>query len=260
VDTTLSQAQRMSAPRAIALCQCFNGALEFQAGNWQQAEEALRESITLYNEIGAASGEALARQRLGVLLTAQGRLDEAMAILEEALLVAERAVMRAHCLARLYAAMARNRLTAGDLSEADQALYMGLTMSERHGNCTTCDALLLPVAVSVRVAQDELAEAAEFCRRLEQEAAGYGSQTWIAMARKARGELAAARGEHDAALEAFDKAIRGFRQAGFDYEAARCLSAAADVRRKRAATGDRQKATEAQTEAERIYETLEAAT
>ncbi|MFW6184280.1 MAG: tetratricopeptide repeat protein [Chloroflexota bacterium] len=259
MDTTMSQAQRMSAPRAIALCQCFNGALEFQAGHWQQAEEALRESIALYKEIGAASGEALARQRLGVVLTAQGRLDEALTILEEAIVVAERAVMRAHCLARLYAAMARNRLAAGDLGAADHALYLGLSMSERHGNCTTCDALLLPAAVSVRVAQNELAEAAEFCRQLEQEAAGYGSQTWIAMARQARGELAAAREEHEAALEAFEEAEQGFRQAGFDYEAARCLSAAADVRRQRAAPGDREKATEAQQEAERIYEALQVA-
>lgn len=259
MDTTLSQAQRMSAPRAIALCQCFNGALEFQAGHWQQAEEALRESIALYNEIGAASGEALARQRMGVVLTAQGRLDEALTTLEEGALVAERAVMRAHCLTRLYAAMARNRLVAGDLGAADHALYLGLAMSERHGNCTTCDALLLPVAVSVRVAQDDLAAAAEFCRRLEEEAADYGSQTWLAMARQARGELAAAREEYEAALVAFEEAIRGFRQAGFDYEAARCLSAAAAVRHRRAAPGDPEKATEAQQEADRIYEELEVA-
>jgi tetratricopeptide (TPR) repeat protein len=70
----------MGAPRAIALCQCFNGALEFQAGRWSEAEPALRESIKLYHELGAAAGEALALQRLGTLLTARGRLDEALPI------------------------------------------------------------------------------------------------------------------------------------------------------------------------------------
>ena len=50
----------MGAPRAIALCQCFNGALEFQAGHWTEAETVLRESLRLYHELGAASGEALA--------------------------------------------------------------------------------------------------------------------------------------------------------------------------------------------------------
>src|SRR5262245_1753350 len=109
----------MSAPRAIALCQCFNGALEYQAGHWQEAETALEESIRLYRQIGAASGEALACQRLGVLQTAGGRLDEALAVLEEGVVAAERALMRAHCLTRLYAAMARNRLAADDREAAE---------------------------------------------------------------------------------------------------------------------------------------------
>ena len=96
VDTTLSQARRMNTPRAIAFCQCFNGALEFQAGNWDDAETALRESFRLNAEIGAASGEAFARQRLGVVLTARGQLEEGKAVLQEGAAVAERAIMRAH--------------------------------------------------------------------------------------------------------------------------------------------------------------------
>ena len=70
MTTTLAQAQRMGAGGAIALCHCFAGALEFQAGHWSTAEDALCKSIQLYREIGAASGEALACQRLGVLQTA----------------------------------------------------------------------------------------------------------------------------------------------------------------------------------------------
>jgi hypothetical protein len=60
----------MGAPRAITLCQCFNGALEFQ-GYWIEARSVLRESVKLYRELGAASGEARS-QRLGILLTARG--------------------------------------------------------------------------------------------------------------------------------------------------------------------------------------------
>lgn len=257
VDTTLAQAQRMSAPRAVALCQCFNGSLEFQAGRWQQAEASLRESIELYHQIGAASGEALARQQLGVVLTARGELDEALSILEEGAVVAERAVMRAHCLARLYASMARNRLEAGAMEQAAQALQLGLQMSERHGNCSTCDALLLPVAANVRLAQGRLQEATEFCRQLCEAAASYRSRTWVAMARQVQGHVAAARDEYDAALNAFTKATRGFRKAGFDYEAARCLSAAARVRRQRAAPGDHREAEQVRREAEQIYASLQ---
>ncbi len=150
----------------------------------------------LYRELGAASGEALAWQRLGVLQTAQGRLDEAIASFQEGIIAAERATMRAHCLARLYAAMTRNRLLAGDIEAADRALALGMAMGKRHGNCSTCHALLLPAAVSACVAHRDLDAAEAFCRQLDTAAERYGSRTWVAMARQARGELAAARGDY----------------------------------------------------------------
>lgn len=219
----------MGAPRAIALCQCFNGALEFQAGHWEQAEAALRESINLYQELGAASGEALAWQRLGVLQTARGQLDAAMRSFEDGVMVAERAVMRAHCLTRLYASMTRNRLAAGDLAAADHYLCLGIAMGERHGHCTTCDALLLPAAVSVRVAQGDFDAADAFCRQLDAAAEQYGSRAWIAMARQARGELAAARGDINMALGYYADAQARYAAAGNAYEVARCLTAAAQL-------------------------------
>jgi predicted negative regulator of RcsB-dependent stress response len=246
----------MGAPRAIALCQCFMGALEFQAGHWAEAEAALRESIQLYREIGAASGEALACQRLGVLQTARGQLDQGLATLDEGVVVAERALMRAHCLTRLYAAMARNRLAAGDLRTADQALALGLAMSARHGHCTTCDALLLPAAVSVRVAQGDLAAAEAFCAQLDAAAEQYASRMWVAMARQARGELAAAQGEIDQALRAYAEAQAEFAATAHAYEAARCLASAATLRLQRGAPDDLELVGAAQAEAQRIFDQL----
>ena len=225
MDTTLSQAQRMSAPRAIALCQCFNGALEFQAGHWDDAEKELLESIRLYSEIGAASGESIARQRLGLVMTAQGRLEEAREMLQEGAAVAERAVMRAHCLTRVYATLAHNRLMADDLEAADQALGLGLSMSERHGNCSTCDALLLPVAVSVRAAQNDLEQAELFSQRLDAASNEYGSQMWRAMADQSRAELLSAQGKIEDAIACYKDAQRGFLEAGNRYEATRCEEA-----------------------------------
>lgn len=225
VDTTLAQAQRMSAPRAVALCQCFNGALELQAGNWEKAEEQLRESIRLYSEIGAASGEAIARQRLGLVLTAKGLVDEARSVLQEGAAVAERAIMRAHCLTRVYATLTHNRLVAGDIEGADQALELGLSMSKRHGNCSTCDALLLPVAVSVRIAQNDLDQADMFFRRLDVAAKEYSSRMWRAMAQQSQAELSAARGNLEAGLKQYENARYDFLQAGNHYEAARCREA-----------------------------------
>lgn len=249
----------MNAPRAVALCQCFNGALEFQAGHWAEAEAALRESIKLYRELGAASGEALAWQRLGVLQTARGQVDEAVTSFDEGVAVAEHAVMRAHCLTRLYASMTSNRLLAGNLEAADHFLALGLAMSERHGNCTTCHALLLPAAVSVHLAQGDVATAETFCRQLEDAAEKYASRTWVAMAKQSRGELVAAQGDLDQALACYTEAREGFKAAGNEYEAARCQASMAALRRIRSGPDDEEAARAAQTEARRTFERLGAA-
>src|SRR5262245_11336562 len=112
----------MGATRAIALCNCFGGVLDFQRGRWSQAEAKLEQAIAQYRAIGAASGEALWLQRLASVFTARGRLDDAHRLLEESLLAAERAMLRSHCLTRAYATLARNRLAAGDRANAVKCL------------------------------------------------------------------------------------------------------------------------------------------
>lgn len=246
----------MNAPRAIALCQCFNGALEFQAGNWREAEVALRDSIKLYREIGAASGEAVACQRLGALLTARGQLVEGQKVLEEGVIAAEHALMRTHCLARLYATLVRNRLEAGDIAAAEHALTQGLAMHERHGHCHTCDALLLPVAVSLRIQQGQLAAAEDFCNQLEQTAQKYASRVWTAMALASRAELSTAQGDWDRAIESYTQAHEGFAAGGNLYESACCLAAVSAIRAQRGASGDAEAAQAAQAQVKTIEERL----
>lgn len=255
---TYEQARRMKAPRAIALCQCFSGALDFQAGNWREAEAALRESIQLYRQIGAASGEALACQRLGMLQTARGQLEAGLATLEEGIIAAERASLRAHCLARLYAAMVHNRLEVGDVVAADSALTIGLEMSRRHGHCASCDTLLMPAAVRVRVRQGDLTAAEDFCHQLEQAAAKYASRIWMAMARQARAELAAAQSEVHQAIALYCQAHRDFTATGNAYEAARCLAALAHPYQTRHTPGDPEAASAARREAQQILDRLRA--
>ena len=133
----------MGAPRAIALCRCFDGALEFQAGNWEAAEAALRESVQMHRDIGAASGEALACQRLGVLLTEQGRLEEGKVILEEGLIaasgpslaewrfsaVALRRVRRMHAIERDFDAVPELAALVADMLEEMDALRARLQRS-----------------------------------------------------------------------------------------------------------------------------------
>ncbi|MDT8305719.1 MAG: hypothetical protein RRC07_07260 [Anaerolineae bacterium] len=217
----------MGAPRAIALCQSFNGALEFQVGRWSAAEDALHESITLFQQIGAADGEALSYQRLGILLTTQGKLVEGLAALEDGIVAAKHAKLRAHLSGRLYAAIARNRLLAGDLTAADDALALGEALTESHGHCALCEALLLPVAVSVRIAQGNLPAAEEYCRRLDEATRRYESRTWVALAAQARGELAVARGDREAAITYYTAARGGFEEANNRQAAQQCAEALA---------------------------------
>jgi len=219
----------MGAPRAIALCQSFNGALELQVGHWSQAKESLQESVQLFQEIGAADGEALSWQRLGILQTAQGQLDEGLLALEEGIVAAKHAKLRAHLQGRLYASVARNRLLAGDLPAAEQALLLGEALTESHGHCALCEALLLPVAVSVRIAQGDLTAAEEYCSQLDKATTRYGSYTWVALASQARGELAVARGDIEAAKSYYLEAQAGFHDAKNEYAATQCAEALAQL-------------------------------
>lgn len=235
VEQVHDQARRMGALRAVALCRCFSGALHFQNGNWSEAGSALSEAVEIYRKIGGASGESLSLQRQGVLLTAQGELDHAMAAFDAGVFAAERATMRSHCLTRLYSSMARNRIAAGELEAATEYLRHGEIAARRHGHCVTCNALILPEAVRVRIAVGEIAVANGNATELERIAGEFGSAAWVGMARQARGRVAAATEQWDEAAAAFAEAAVAFRRINAPYEAARCLAAEASVA---TATGD----------------------
>ena len=208
LDQTLEQGRRMQAPRAIALCESFAGTLDFQSGQWDGADTQLRRAIAGFRQVGSACGEALSLQRLAVLLTARGELDEARALLDEAIVVGGRAAMRSHCLTRIHASLTRNRLAAHDRGAARASLEEGVLEAVRHGHCATCSALLFPEAVRVELAWDDLGAAERYAKRLEDVAASFGSRAWTAMADHARGRVHAARGDVDQAFDAFERARR----------------------------------------------------
>ena len=222
VGETLEQATRMGAPRAVALCKNFAGYLDFQAGEWEQAEASLRSAVETYHDYGASSGESLTLHRLGVLLTAKGRLDEAAKVLDDGIVVAERAVMRSHALTRIYSSIARNRLAAGELDAADRALVQGQEEARRHGNCVTCAGLLLPESVRVHLAAGRHEAAREAADKLEEIAETYESRLWIAMARHARGRCLLAAGDREGAETALKQAEEAYQEYGDVYEATRC--------------------------------------
>jgi tetratricopeptide (TPR) repeat protein len=225
VDRTLQQAQRMKAPRAVALCENFSGMLDFQGGRWNEAEAQLRQAIDRFRLVESASGEALSLQRLAVLLTARGEIEASRKLLDEGLVVGGRAAMRSHCLTRIHASLARNRMAAGDREGARTSLQEGLAEAARHGNCATCSALLLPEAVRVELAWGEVDRADAYARRLDEVARRFGSRAWTAMADHARGRVLAARGQVDPAFDALERARDAFEAVEAPYDAARCVMA-----------------------------------
>lgn len=243
----------MGAPRAIALCECFLGAVDFQQGDWTRAEETLRQSVERYHEIAAASGEALACQRLGAVLTAMGRFDEAMEIFERGIRVTEGSQMRAHCQVRLYACMAQNRLSAQDREGAHYFLQQGLRTLERHGACVTCNALLYPVAVRIHLADGNLKEADAFGRLLETAAARYGSRGWSAMAAHMCGLIQHHQGRLDEAAAALRHAMDVFRSMGQPYDAALAAVDQVQVLMQRNKPGDGPEARRLLGEAEQTF-------
>jgi ATP/maltotriose-dependent transcriptional regulator MalT len=228
----------MKAPRAVALCESFAGTLDFQSGDWASAEAQLRRAIDGFRRVNSASGEALSLQRLAVLLTARGALEEARALLDEGIVVGSRAAMRSHCLTRIHASLTRNRLAAEDRDGARASLEEGLAEAARHGHCATCSALLLPEAVRVELAWDHHREAARYAAQLEEVARRFGSRAWIAMAEHARARVQAARGHTDEAFQTLERARTGYAAIGFSYEAARCLAAQSRLKRGAGAKDD----------------------
>jgi ATP/maltotriose-dependent transcriptional regulator MalT len=248
----------MGAPRALALCQNFGGALDFQIGRWSLAEEQLRRAVDLYRQVGSASGESLSLQRLGVLLTALGQLDEASELLSQGLVTAERAAMRAHCLTRLHASMLRNRLSANDEDGVRASLAEGLEAARRHGHCVTCNALLLPEAVRAEIVLGELDAADAHASELEKTADEFQSRAWTAMACHARARVLHAQGKHDEALAVAVKAREAYTQIEQSYDAARCLVLEAACFRARGGRGAVKGARELEQKARDVFETLRA--
>ncbi len=217
------RARQRGDMRALATGLAIEGAVALEAARWDVAEAALRDAAGLYGSIGCGLGESFALDRLGLLLTARGRLDEGMAALGSGILAAERAMLRRHALARLHTTLARNRLAAGALYSAEDSLREASETAARHGPCAICDAALRPEAVRVALARGRIQEADGEAEALEALAATRRDRALGALARVARARVLVARGAADEAIALLDQAREMFTAIGAAYEAARCL-------------------------------------
>jgi DNA-binding SARP family transcriptional activator len=216
------RARMRDAPEAAAAARNGEGAAALAAGDADVAEAILRDALGAHRAAGSALGEALALERLATLLTQAGRLDEARDAVDEGVVVAERGVLRQHALTRLHAVEARNRLAAGALYQAEDAVREASESAARHGECVACDAAFRPEAVRVLLGRGKLAEADAEAEQLEGIARRRGGRVLQAVARLSRARVLQAQGLGPVALAALAEARAAFVAAGHRYEAARC--------------------------------------
>jgi tetratricopeptide (TPR) repeat protein len=152
----------------------------------------------------------------------RGRLSEAFDVLDEGIVLAERGLLRLHAFVRLHATAARNRIAAGALQAAEDALREASEASARHGDCAACDASFRPEAVRVLLARGRIDEAEEEASQLLSIADRRRSAVLEALAEISRARVLAARGAGPEALAALERARSAFLESGHRYEAARC--------------------------------------
>jgi tetratricopeptide (TPR) repeat protein len=217
------RARQRDAIEAVAAGRIGEGTAALAAGDLDLADVALRDALEHHRRAGSALGEALALERLGTLLTQRGRLDDALELVQDGVVVAERATLRRHALARLHAVEARNRLAAGALYAAEDAVREASETAARHGECAACDAAFRPELVRVALARGRVGDADAEATLLEELARKRGGRAMVATARLARARVLAARGRAEDAIAALAAARAGFLAVGHRYEAARCV-------------------------------------
>jgi DNA-binding CsgD family transcriptional regulator len=176
-------------------------------GAWREAlEEARRAGLRLV-EVANGQAAGLAFYRQGELLRLQGEFGAAEAAYEEASRFGWEP----------QPGLALLRLSQGRVDAASAAI--------RRTTRETADPLkragLLAAAVEIMLAADELDEAGEACRELEEVAGGFESELLAAMVAYTSGAVALADGDPEDALPLLRGAWHAWQELDAPYEAAR---------------------------------------
>jgi tetratricopeptide (TPR) repeat protein len=219
---TLQEAERAGAPRALALCHYYLGTMAYFRGRFPTAIRRLTTAISLYDQVGSPSGEAMCRLVRGVTMTALGQLDEGHDDLQLGLAAAEHGTMSGHAMIRLYAGLGRNRIDANDAAGARYYADAGLALTQEPSTCI-CYASFHPVAAVAYGLTGEQERAAELGDIALANARDFGSPAFLCMAQQANGMVHALTGSWDQAFAALDEAQDLAERHNLPYERCRTL-------------------------------------
>lgn len=237
VERALAEAERIAAPRSLALCHYYLGVMGFFRGRFRDAMRHQTEAIGLYRQVDSSFGEAIARMVRGVSQTALGQLDESREDMERAMDLARQGALGSHATIRLYAGLCRNRLDANDAEAARSYAEKGLALTTEPSTCI-CYASFLPAATAAFAVSDDLDHAAELGARALDVAHGFNSPAALCMAQQANAMVYAMTGDWSPAFDALDEARQLAEDHQFPYELARTLLLRSFVHMQRRTTRD----------------------
>lgn len=215
-----AEAERLGAARATAFATTLGGEAELLSGRLDAAEQDLRLGHRLHHEMGAATGEAFALQRLAELAALRGDTRAADHLLDEALAVARDSDVGFHLFDRIYGtriSLADDPRTALDVVDEAEELVCG-----PFETCPGCRiTLAVPAALALARAGelDRLVAYEESCRWLAEVVMRLPA--WYAALDEVRGHRCLAEGATGTAEGHLRSAVDGFRAAGQPHDVAR---------------------------------------
>jgi DNA-binding SARP family transcriptional activator len=220
-------AEDAGSATGAALALLMLGEAELLAGNTVEAEEHLKRAAEANDRAGCISGAALARQRLAEAAVNIGRRHEAKRLLGRARSLALRSDIVTHLLVRVFGTMIQ---AAADPKQAIAVLRVAERELSSMHPCEPCSMGYLTNAATASARAGDLDRARSFITEAERVAGMWQGGLWTGAVWEARGILRQAEGEGEQARAMFREAAQVFARAGNQFDAARCLEAAAGLR------------------------------
>ncbi|OHD26782.1 MAG: hypothetical protein A2064_12865 [Spirochaetes bacterium GWB1_66_5] len=219
------QAAAVGDLRCVAVCHYALGSMDFFRGQLGPAAEQLAQALSLHQRIGSPAGAAYTLARQATLRTASGDERSGWALVQRGLVEAEQAVVRDHCLQRLYGAGIRNRLGAGDLVKAAELVRQAEECEAQSAACTICSVQLYPAVASFYLASGNFQKADDYAEKTRRLAQAGHNQGGEAEALHVQGEVRAAKGDIAQAEKLLEQAAAIFRRLGRRYDLGLALQA-----------------------------------
>ena len=217
-------AEDVGSATGAALALLMLGEAELLAGHLAEAEEHLKGAAEANDREGCISGAALARQRLAEAAVSRGRRYEASRLLGRARTLAYRSDLATHLLVRVFGTMIQS---AADPKKAMTVLRGAEQELGQMHACEPCSMGYLTSAAAASARAGELDRARSFIAEAERIAGMWQGGLWTGAVWEARGILRQAEGEGEQARAMFREAAQAFERTGNQSDAARCLEAAA---------------------------------